>query len=116
MRRLRFLVSLLALFTFTAACAQAGTDNPRGDLLGVPFTFIGIPRVLSAKTFQDLDGLERGLRVDVIKVVTGNFDERQIEFPIAADHPSPLKIGVKYSITAGYGQHGLVILHYHEVK
>src|SRR5512139_2279310 len=100
MRRLRFVVPLLALFTFTSPCAQAGADDQRGDLLGEPFTFIGIPQVLSTKTFQDLDGLERGLRVDVIKVMKGNFDERQIEFPIAADHPSPLKIGVRYSITA----------------
>ncbi len=103
---------LLVLLLFVGC----GTPPTRGDLLGEPFTFIGIPRVLSAETFRDIDGLERGLRVDVIKVVKGNYDERQIEFPIAAEQPSPLKIGIKYSITAGYGRHGLVILDYHEIK
>jgi hypothetical protein len=97
--------------------ALVGCAAPkRGDLLGAPFTFIGIPRVLSEQTFQDIDGLQRGLLVEVVRVTKGRLDEPQIEFPIRADQPSPLKIGVRYLITAGYGQHGRVILEYHEVK
>jgi hypothetical protein len=104
-------LALLILILFVGC-----STSKRGDLLGDPFTFIGVPRVLSEETFQDLDGLERGLLVDVVRVTAGSLSERQIEFPIPADQPSPLKIGVKYSIIAGYGQHGRVILDYHEVK
>ena len=67
----------------------------RGDLLGEPFTFVGVPRVLSAQTFQDVDGQQRGLLVAVLRVTKGIWDEPQIEFPIRADQPSPLKLGVK---------------------
>ncbi len=94
-----------------------GCSKPqRGDLLGDPFTFIGVPRELSTNTFRDIDGLEKGLIVDVNSVTAGSFTERQIEFPVPADQPSPLKIGTKYSITAGYARHGRVILDYHEIK
>lgn len=107
----------MRLFTIFILLLLAGCSNPqRGDLLGDSVTFIGIPRVLSTNTFQDIDGLERGLAVDVVRVTAGNSSERQIEFPVRADQPPPLKLGVKYSITAGYGQHGRVILDYHEVK
>ena len=78
-----------------------GCSKPkRGDLLGDPFTFIGVPRALSTNTFQDVDGLERGLVVDVVRVTAGSLSERQIEFPIRAGQPSPLTPGVRYSITA----------------
>jgi hypothetical protein len=107
----------MRVFATLLLIALVGCAAPkRGDLIGEPFTFIGIPRGLSQKTFQDIDGLERGLLVDVVRVTAGTFDEKQIEFPIPASQLSPLKAGVKYSITAGYNPHGRVILDYHEVK
>ncbi len=88
----------------------------RGGLLGEPFTFVGVPKAFSKKTFRDLDGLERGLLVQVMRVTAGRLDSKQVEFPIPANQPAPLKIGVTYAITAGYGQHGLVILESREIK
>ena len=101
---------------FLLVLVGCSTTPKRGDLLGEPFTFIGVPKVLSERTFQDVDGLERGLLVDVIAVKAGDLTERQLEFPIPADKPSPLKIGVRYLITAGYSEHGRVILDYHEIR
>jgi len=81
------------------------------------FTFIGVPRAMSTNTFQDIDGLKRGLTVDVLRVTAGSFSGKQVEFPVRADWPSPPKAGIKCSITAGYGQHGhVMILEYHEIK
>jgi len=88
----------------------------RAGLLGQPFTFVGIAGPLSETTFRDIDGTEHGLPVKVVKVTAGRFDEKQIEFPIPVDEPSPLKPGVKYRITAGYREHGRVILDYRELK
>jgi hypothetical protein len=107
----------MKVFTALVLLLFVGCATPkRGDLIGELFTFVGVPKSLSETTFRDVDGLERGLLVDVVKVKSGNLNEQQIEFPIPADQPSPLKIGVRYSITAGYSQHGRVILDYHEVK
>jgi hypothetical protein len=108
MRSKAILVLLLII-----GCADAPM---RGDLLGDPFTIVGIPRVLSDKTFMNIDGEERGLLVDVLKVTDGRYEKNKIEFPIPINQTSPLKIGVKYSITAGYGRHGVVILDYYEIK
>ena len=105
-----------ALATIILVALVGCATSNRGDLLGEPFTFIGIPRTLSAQTFENVHGLERGLLVDVVQVTRGRLDALQIEFPIPADQSSPLKIGVKYLITAGDGQHGRVILNYYEVK
>jgi len=102
--------------SFLLVLVGCSTTPKRGDLLGEPFTFIGIPKIMSETTFQDVDGLERGLLVDVVRVTAGSFSERQIEFPIPANQPSPLRIGVTYSITAGCGQHGRVLLDFHEIK
>jgi hypothetical protein len=107
---------MLAMLVFPLLVECATTPKSIGlGLLGEPFTFIGIPKVLSETTFQDIDGLERGLIVNVVKVKTGTFNKPEIKFPIPADQPSPLKIGVTYLITAGYRPHDLVMLEYHEI-
>lgn len=104
------------------------------DFVEVPpvFTFIGVPRPLSTNTLPDIT-------VDVLRVTEGTFSGKQVEFPFRADWPWPPKAdpstagrlveladgnrialpkaGIKYSITAGYGQHDHVrILEYHEIK
>ena len=80
------------------------------------FTFIGVPQTLSTNTFQEIDGLKRKLAVDVVKVIAGSFSGKQVEFSVYAEWPRKPKLGIKYSITAGYGQHGQVlILEYHEI-
>src|SRR5262249_39848483 len=71
-------VRLMRTLIVFALLLLVGCGKPqRGDLLGDPFTLIGVPRELSTNTFQDIDGLERGLTVDVLKVTAGSFSERQ---------------------------------------
>lgn len=111
------------------------------DFVEVPpiFTFIGVPQALSTNGLREINAMKRGFIVDVLRVTEGDFRGKQIEFPFRTDwfwppkaDPSTAgrlvqledgnnivlpKAGIKYSITAGYGQHGHVrILEYHAIE
>jgi len=78
------------------------------------FTFIGAPRSLSTNSFEDVGGVKRKLKVDVL--TAGGFGLPQENVSFYANWPWP-PLGTKYWITAGYEQHGqLMILKYHEIK
>lgn len=78
------------------------------------FAFIGVPRTMSTNSFEDVGGLKRKLKVDVL--AAGSFGPPRENVSFYANWPWP-QLGAKYWITAGYEQHGaLMILEYHEIK
>lgn len=78
------------------------------------FTFIGVPRTMSTNSFEDVGGLKRKLKVDVLS--GGSFGPPRENVSFYANWPWP-QLGAKYRITAGYEQHGaLMISDYHEIK
>ena len=78
------------------------------------FTFIGVPRTLSTNSFEDVGGLKRKLKVDVLTATSFGLPKENVSF--YANWPWP-PLGARYWITAGYEQHGqLMILEYHEIK
>jgi hypothetical protein len=77
-------------------------------------TFIGVPRTISTNSFEDVGGLKRKLKVDVLTETRLFPPHENVSF--LANWPWP-PLGAKYWITAGYEQHGqLMILEYHEFK
>jgi hypothetical protein len=109
------IITILTLLLFSTGCAsnipkQVKRQHAKYDMTGfMTFTFIGIPTGFTSETYLSLDGECKGLDVKIEDVIIGSYSETNIQFGISVTSPYTLNFGEEYYMTAGWGNHGMIL-------